>query len=203
MSFCKNCGNEIEDGAMFCTKCGQPVNNTTANNQPNNQNTQQNAYQQPTGAPVYQNYQQPMPNLITQLSSKIKTEAIVWTVIACLQVIIGLYNLYIGFSLNSYYYDGTTNIVSGVIVLIVAVINFTVSAKDFKYAKEIFARPIGIVKKYQPIGGLIGTLIYNLLFGGIIGVVGSIFGFVTRSFVMNNALAFQNIEMQFSGTVQQ
>lgn len=60
MPFCKNCGNQLEDGAMFCTKCGQSVNDTTANNQPNYQNTQQNAYQQPAGAPVYQNYQQPM-----------------------------------------------------------------------------------------------------------------------------------------------
>lgn len=25
MAYCKNCGNEIEEGALFCAKCGQRI----------------------------------------------------------------------------------------------------------------------------------------------------------------------------------
>ena len=28
MKFCSNCGNKIEEGAEFCTSCGQPLSNT-------------------------------------------------------------------------------------------------------------------------------------------------------------------------------
>jgi len=31
--YCSNCGNKIERGALFCTKCGSGVENTPMNNQ--------------------------------------------------------------------------------------------------------------------------------------------------------------------------
>ena len=43
MAFCKNCGNQISDGAAFCANCGTPVDNT----QPTPQQNTQQAYQQP------------------------------------------------------------------------------------------------------------------------------------------------------------
>lgn len=30
MAFCKNCGNKLPDGATFCSHCGTPVNDTSA-----------------------------------------------------------------------------------------------------------------------------------------------------------------------------
>lgn len=67
---CKNCNHEIDNGAMFCTYCGTPVEQTpepetqpevdnaqpTADSQP-----QQNPYSQQYGQPN-QTYYQPQPN---------------------------------------------------------------------------------------------------------------------------------------------
>ena len=53
MAFCKNCGAQLDDQAVFCTSCGANQNEAP----------QQPAYQQPVyQQPVYQQpvYQQPM-----------------------------------------------------------------------------------------------------------------------------------------------
>lgn len=49
MSFCKNCGSNIPNGATFCSSCGTPVDNQSAPQQPVNPQPQQyqNSYQQP------------------------------------------------------------------------------------------------------------------------------------------------------------
>lgn len=193
MAFCKNCGNQLSADAAFCGSCGTPVA----------ENTQASV--------VRENHQQnfvpntgyaPQDNLISKLSGKIKTEAIVWIVIACLQVIIGIFNIITGIELFDYYEDGTLNLISGFFVLLVAAVNFTTAFRNMKYANEIFTKPVGIVKKYSPVGGVVATLIYNVIFGGIIGVVGSIFGFVTRNFVMSNRQAFTDIENDYIGNVK-
>ena len=54
--FCRNCGNQMADGATFCTKCGTPAVQTPP---------QQNAYAQPNYAQP--NYAQPnyaQPNYV-------------------------------------------------------------------------------------------------------------------------------------------
>ncbi len=193
MAFCKNCGNQLSADAAFCGSCGTPVA----------ENTQASV--------VRENYQQnfvpdtgyaPQNNLLSKLSGKIKTEAIVWIIIACLQVIIGIFNIITGIELFDYYEDGTLNLISGFLVLLVAAVNFTAAFRDMKYADGIFTKPVGIVKKYSPVGGIVATLIYNVIFGGIIGVVGSVFGFVTRNFVMSNRQAFADIENDYIGNVK-
>ena len=108
--------------------------------------------------------------------------------VACLQYLIGISCLLF------------ESVAYGVIVLIIAVLNTLFSVRDFKYSKEVLVSPVGIVEKYQSIGGLIGTLIYNVLFGGIIGIAGSIYGFVLRSFVMSNQAQFMQIEQSFANS---
>lgn len=46
MAFCKNCGNNIPDGATFCSHCGTPTNDTTsqAQTQQHQYGTQQNNF---------------------------------------------------------------------------------------------------------------------------------------------------------------
>lgn len=51
MSFCKNCGSNLPEGATFCSSCGTPVNAQTAPQQ----NPEPYQYQAPQ-------YQQPMNN---------------------------------------------------------------------------------------------------------------------------------------------
>lgn len=192
MTFCSQCGKEVADTAQFCSECGQAVGNQ-------GNSAQQVVRQQPV-QPTYQQpqfvYQQ--PNLLQQLSSKIKTDAVIWIVVACLQFVIGIFNIAVGFALNVDYEDGTMNFITGACVLLVGVVNLVNSMRDMKYSKEVLIRPAGIMQRFEPIGGLIGTLVYNLLLGGVIGVVGSIYGFVLRNFVVSNAAQFQAIESSCS-----
>lgn len=177
MAFCSKCGKALEDNVSFCDVCGQKVETQT---------TQQQTV----------SYEQ-HGNLLQQLSGKIKTEAIIWVIVASLQVLIGFFNIMIGIALNADYEDGTTNIITGVFVLFVAVINYVSSSQDFKYSRKILEQPTGILAKYSPIGNYIGNLIYNLIFGGVVGVVGSIYGFFVRNFVVSNEAYFKSIESQF------
>lgn len=186
MAFCTKCGKGIVSGSQFCSGCGQAVVGQSAP-QP------QQAYQQPQ---PQQTYQQP-PSLLQQLSSKIKTNSIIWIVIACLQFAIGLFYIVVGFVVYDNYENGLSYIIGGAFVILVGVLNITSASKDFKYSSDVFVNPVGIVARFQPLGNLIGTLIYNLLFGGIIGVVGSIYAFVLRNFVLTNTTQFQAIEVDF------
>ena len=194
--FCSKCGRQVSEDESFCSSCGAPLKN---NNAPAGQAqpvyTPQAPYQQ-----GYMAYQPQVPALIHQLRGKIQTEAIVWIVIASIQVIIALVNIGIGSSINSSYYsdgEGTANIVLGLMVLIVAVANFIFAAKDFSFAKRIMSNPVGIIQKYQPVGGIVGMLIWNFLMGGLVGIIGSIFCFVTRNFVIVNQAGFQVLETQY------
>lgn len=210
MSYCEKCGNQLSEGAVFCAKCGTPVKSSGANTEPQSVNPQQSTTQvfvQPVVQPVYTQpvYQQPISTLpetspVLKLSEKIKIEAMVWIIIAVIQVVIGIYEINLGNQLNDFWLtrgEGNFYIFYGVVLLIVAVINIIISIMKFSRAAEITFSPVGICDEFLPIGGRIGNLIYNILFGGIIGIVGSIFGFVTRSYVVNNQAAFAAIEFEY------
>ncbi|HIW57264.1 MAG TPA: zinc ribbon domain-containing protein [Firmicutes bacterium] len=210
MAFCTNCGSQLNDGARFCPNCGARLENVQAVNQPphSGQSYQQQspqsgqAYQQQTPPPAGQFYQRqnapyrqyiPQENILRKLSSRVKINAIVWLIIACLQYLLGF--IYLAGGLASY--SGGSLIVMGIFVLIVAVVNTLVSVRDFRYSREVLYRPVGICAKFKPVGGYIGMLIYNIFFGGIIGVVGTIYAFMIRSFVMRNEPQLVHIEQQF------
>lgn len=143
---------------------------------------------------------QPMKNIVQQLSGKIKVQAIIWLVIACIQYVLGIVNIVNG--IDMYYDEEIFSMIMGILIIIVAVLNTVFSIQSFTYSTKILTKPTGIVSKYRPIGGIIGTLIYNILFGGLIGVVGSIYAFVVRSFVMANELQFAQIEQQCMAQAQ-
>ena len=200
MAFCIKCGTEITDEMLFCPKCGNKVGEqpkTINQSQVNNQqfNPQQNYQYQAN------NLAQPTAySYLQTLSGKVKTEAIIWVVIASLQLLLGIILLIQGISLSGYSWTQDTAMVyyvQGLVLIVISIVNYKVSSNDFKYSREVLINPVGIVNKFSPIGVRIGNLIYNILFGGVIGVIGSIFGFVTRSYVMNNATTFNNIEAVF------
>lgn len=110
-------------------------------------------------------------DLVQKLSEKVRTNAIIWLVIGILQVLAGIFG--------------------GWFVLIVGVLNIISSVQDMNYSKALPENPTGIIQKFEPVTGPVIALVYNLIFGGIIGVVGSIYYFVgIRSFVMENKAAF-------------
>lgn len=119
--------------------------------------------------------------LIKELSDKVRINGIIWIAIAIIQIIIGI-------CLNW-------------IVLIVGVLNLISSIKDLSYCNDVITNPTGIVKRFEPITMPIIILIYNAIFGGVIGVAGSVYYLVAiRNFVLNNRAAFDEIEYEFSLT---
>ncbi len=87
--------------------------------------------------------------------------------------------------------------ISGGIIIAIGVVNIVLSGKDRAYSAEILQRPVGIVAKYTPVGPLVATLLYNLIFGGIIAVAGSIYDFTVRNYAMSNQATFLQIEQGF------
>ncbi len=151
MKYCTHCGKELVDEAVICIGCGCAVAGATAKK---------------VSSPT---------DLINTLSSRVKTNGIIWLVIGIIQILIGLF-------LNWY-------------VLIVGALNIISSIQDMTYSKKVLNDPDGIVRKFEPLTGPIITLVYNLIFGGLIGVAGSIYYFVgIRSFVMENKTAFYQME---------
>lgn len=114
--------------------------------------------------------------LLNTLSQRVFTNGIIWLVIGALQILGGIF-------INWF-------------LLIVGVLNIVSAIKDIMYSKELFGETKWIVSKFQPITGPILTLVYNLFFGGVIGVAGSIYYFVAiRNYVMENKQHFANYEV--------
>ena len=115
--------------------------------------------------------------LLNTLSQRVNTNGIIWLVIGILQILGGIF--------------------ANWFLLIVGVLNIISSVRDMKYSKTLPENPTGIVAKFEPITGPVITLIYNLLIGGVIGVVGSIYYFVAiRNYVMENKQIFASFDAE-------
>lgn len=114
--------------------------------------------------------------LLNTLSQRLNTNGIIWLVIGILQILGGL--------LINWF------------LVIVGVLNIISSIQDMQYSKTLLENPTGIVAKFEPLTGPIITLIYNLIIGGVIGVVGSIYYFVAiRNYVMENKRSFCDLDV--------
>lgn len=115
--------------------------------------------------------------LLNTLSQRLNTNGIIWLVIGVLQILGGIF-------INWF-------------LLIVGVLNIISSIQDMQYSKTLMEKPSGIVARFEPIIGPIITLVYNLVIGGVIGVVGSIYYFLAiRNFVMENKQFFGSFDAQ-------
>jgi len=113
--------------------------------------------------------------LISRLSERLNINGIIWLVIGILQILGGIFISYF--------------------LLIVGVLNIISSVNDMQYSKTLKDNPSGIVARFEPITMPIITLVYNLVVGGVIGVVGSIYYFVAiRNYVMENRQLFEILE---------
>lgn len=158
MKYCTHCGKQLLDEAVLCPGCGCAANNIENANIFNSQICSQ---------------------LLNQLSSKLKTNGIIWLIIGIIQVFIGLF-------INWF-------------ALIVGILNIVSSVKDINYSSTILNEPKDIIKNFEPVTGPIITLVYNLIFGGVIGVVGSIYYFVAvRSLVTEHKHEFEAIEKELN-----
>lgn len=104
--------------------------------------------------------------LLKTLSERVKIDAIIWLVIGIIQIVTGAF-------------------------FIVGILNIISAINDLKYSKEVLDNPTGIVERYEPLTMPIIVLVYNAIFGGVIGIAGSIYYFVAiRNFVMENKAEF-------------
>lgn len=189
MKYCTHCGKELVDEAVVCTACGC----ATANGEPKAQTDHSisTKYCTHCGKEIakeavvcpgcgcattrFVNDQFNTESLVNALSTKVKTNGIIWICIAGLQLLLGI----------------TINWV----LLIVGVLNLVSGIQDINFSKAVVQKPIGIIKKFEPLTAPIIALVYNLIFGGVIGIAGSIYYLVAiRSFVMENKTAFAEIE---------
>ena len=178
--FCSNCGKELKEGVNFCDNCGNKVTGTPPPPPPPN---------------YYQQVYVPQTDYIRKLSEKVKINAVIWIVIACLQFLLAIIYFVIGFQMRA---DGGFFFMMAMVILFVAIINTVLSVRNFEYSNEIVQKPVGIVERYRPIGGCVGVLIYNIFLGGLFGIIGAIHGFTVRSYVMSNEMQFIQIEQQFA-----
>ena len=105
-------------------------------------------------------------NLVNTLSARYNTYGIIWIVIAIIQII-------------------------SIACLPVGLWNLYAAYTNIKYGKAIRENPTNIVAAHTPIFGAVICLVINLIFGGVIGVAGSIYYFIAiRGFVMENQAVF-------------
>ena len=163
--FCENCGSELVEGNKFCPSCGADVYNKSSDNVNNVMNSPEK-----------------VRKLITQLSQKNQTNAIIWGALGVVQIIIAMCTItYYGFA-------------TGIWTLVVGILNVYSGYKDFTYSKELLKKPVAIISRYESATPIVIALIYNLIFGGIIGVAGSLYEISIRNFVLNNKTEFEQAE---------
>ena len=110
-------------------------------------------------------------NLLFQLSERIKINGIIWLVVGIVQIIIGMQ--------------------WGWGLLLVGGLNIASSIQDMNYSKTVLTSPQGIVERFRSLTGPVIVLVYNLIFGGVIGVAGSVYYLVgVRNFVLSNERIF-------------
>ena len=115
-------------------------------------------------------------DLVNKLSVRLQTNGIIWVVIAVIQILAGLFGAWF--------------------TLAVGVLNIISAITDIKNSKRILSDPRGIVSTYEPIVNPIIVLVYNLVIGGVIGVIGSIYYLIfVRGFVMDNKNHFLAMEI--------
>ncbi len=198
MKYCTHCGNEVMDEAVICVSCGCNVKSTVASaatkycyhcgkelaseavvcihcgcscapKTASSEGSLSGAVSKLFGGS--QATVSDSSTLVTTLSERMKIDAIIWIIIAALQIIGGIF-------LDWF-------------LLIVGVANIVTAVNDLKYSKEVLENQSGIVAKFEPLVSPIIILAYNLIIGGVIGVIGSVYYFIAvRGFVMANKEAF-------------
>lgn len=149
--FCASCGEPVNENAAVCTHCGVAIKKIT----------------QPQAGAVLSKEE-----AYKKLAEYEKTAAIIWFVIAALQIIGGIFTYYTPVLV------GCRNIYTGV--------------QRIKHSKTFADMPAGIYEYYEKQGTAnIIFLVVNIILGGLIGGIASGYDIYIRSFVMKNKEIFE------------
>lgn len=148
--YCRHCGNEVNPDAEVCLKCGMAIKKTAA---------QQNASSSTSVKSKEEAFE--------KLAEYEKNAAIIWFVIAALQIIGGLFTYYTP--------------------VLVGLWNIYVGVSRMKQSKSLAEMPDGVYENYKKQGtSNIVFLIINIVLGGFIGGIAAGFDIYIRKFVMDN-----------------
>ena len=181
MKYCQHCGTELKEVTKFCPQCGK----TTVKEE------QTMALIAP--APQTVNYE----NIVEGLSGKLKTSAIIYFVIAALQLL-SVFGCAIGFIASFFTFSIPGIIVYPIYTLLylaAAILNFVFAIKYINDSKRILDDPTGIVAKYEPATAPIIVIICNFFVSGAIGVIGALYHLIdVREYVVKRKAQFLALE---------
>lgn len=124
-------------------------------------------------------------SVLKNISKKEKIGAIIWLVLATIQILLGIIFI-------EYYW---VTLIIGVWNLINGIIRIT-------RAEKIEERKDTLVEEYEKnLVNLIIFLIVNIFVGGLIGVIGVIYDFITRNYVLSNKdIILGNVSANYSSS---
>lgn len=166
---------------IICSECGKEYSNK-AMACPNcgNPTHTVSTYTRTSYPPVYPN--QTNDDLTAQYINKLfikeQTSGIIWIAITALQVLCFFFVFWFLFA---------------------AILSGTLAYTSFKRAKKIQTPYHGMVFNYDKyLRDIILALIFNLIFGGLFSIAGSIYDLCTRNYVLANREIFESIESETS-----
>ena len=162
---------------MFCRYCGKELTEESAfcshcgkSTSEQTSSGEYNTYTPSTTHPLISGQE-----LVKKFSERLQINSIIWIVVGGIQILLGIYFQWVFF--------------------MVGVLNLIIGILDLQYAKKVLQNPKGIVDRVRPLVGPIIVLIYNLLLGALLGIVGSVYYLVAiRGFVMENESQFLAID---------
>lgn len=120
--------------------------------------------------------------VVEEFSTKLKTSSVVWMIIGIMQIVIGFAS--VGISLGS------------ILISVCGISNVFASIKLNKKSQEFSETGRGMVEFVQgnTLGSVIATGIWNFLFGGVVGIVISIFEYIIYDYGKKHLQEFISIE---------
>jgi hypothetical protein len=142
-------------------------------------------------APVTPTEKQGELSIIDQLTKKINNNGKVWIVIGIIQTVASI--LWFGDILRRMQIWWFIPF----LIILEGIKNITRGFKDIKFSERLWHTPTNIVKRYKTPAAAVEAFIDNIIFGGIIGLIGCIMLQNSRSFVKKNLGEFEQIENDF------
>ena len=191
-SKCPRCGVNTVQNAVFCQNCGAPL--------PQVPPPPQQTYQSPhDSTPPYS--QQPF--MLQQIYGKIKGAAIAWLVVGILWGLGSMFSIiynatrgiyYLSHAYTGDYGDAVGGFIYSSLILATAIINIIYAIIHFGYLKTQYLNPNAILSKiYSPTPYII-SIVINVIFCSVIGIIGGVIMLTARSTI-------RNYQMMFSGFV--
>lgn len=149
--YCCHCGSEVNPQAEICLKCGMSLSKGASSSKSSSL-TKADAYK--------------------KLAEYEKNSAIIWFVIAAIQIIVGCFTYFTPVLV------GAWNIYAGI--------------TRMKYSKSLLETPEGVYDYFEKQGtSNIIFLVINIFLGGVIGAIASAYDIYIRKFVIDNKDLFE------------